>query len=398
MQPRSWTFGALLVGLFALAPTAHANDVRINVDESGRQDEAAIVHQSTGEAFVVWGSNGNIVGRRFAADGTALDATDLLIGEGGQRPQIDMNDDGQAVIVWPTSDHSSSEVFARVVPFDGSPPSDVFMVNIVQNGAQLDPHVGVRPDGVFFVVYQSTTLDGSSSGIALRQFDASGMPLTGEVVVNINNTEGSQSFPALDMDSAGNFVVSWIDIETNGRHLRYFGSDGTPATAPIDSTGGFDQDIAYSNQSQVLMSYGFGDLSAAIYDSQGILQAGPFQINDDDQIATKSTVTALASGDFQVAWTQEPIGSNNKDIYTRTVLADGTLPDPPERANRTTGGVQAQAHIAASPNNGYTIVFQGPDSDNTGIFATCMQPDGCVEVFSDGFESGDVANWSGSMP
>lgn len=61
-------------------------------------------------------------------------------------------------------------------------------------------------------------------------------------------------------------------------------------------------------------------------------------------------------------------------------------------------GNQDRAHIAASPNNDYTIVFFGPDSDFTRIYATCMQPDGCVDVFADGFESGDVSSWSGSMP
>ena len=398
MKSKTWTFAMALAGLLVLASTADANDTQINVEESGFQSFAAVAHQSTGEAFIVWGSAGNIVGRRFAADGNPIDATDLLIGEGGQRPRIDMNDSGQAVIAWQTSDNSSSEVFARIVPFDGSPPSEPFMVNIITNGGQEDAHVAVRANGSFFIVYQAAVLDGSNSGIALRHYDANGTPLTGEVVVNTNLTQGSQSFPAMDMNSTENLVVSWIDIESDDTFVRFFGSDGTPISDPIETVGGFDQDIAFSDNGQVLIVWGFFDVFAALVDPDGTLVSGPFMVEEELQRATKPTVAALASGDYQAAWTQFPIGETNKDIYTRRILADGTAPEPAFRANRITGGVQAESNINASPNNDYTIVFQGPDSDGTGIYATCLQPDGCAEVFSDGFESGDVTRWTGSMP
>lgn len=393
----AWFRGVLSAGAFLLATAAYANDMRINVEESGRQDEAAIAHQSTGEAFIVWeGATGGILGRRFAADGTAIDNNDLVIADTGTLPHVDMNDSGQAVVAWQTV-FDDPDVMARIVPFDGSPASDPFQVNLVTTRDQQRVSVTVSPGGNFHVVYESSTIDGNGSGIVLRSYSADGAAQTGEVIVNSIGTEDNQNRPVMARNSSGDFVVAWRDFADSRHYIRYFDANGMPTTDPAQVAGDFDHDIAYSDQGQVLVAYGFFGISAALYDNEGNF-VDSFRVDEQGAGTTKATVTALASGNFQVAWSQEPSGSSDKDIYTRTVLADGTMPDPPERANRITGGTQAQAHIAAGPNNGYTIVFQGPDMDNLGIFATCMQPDGCIEVFSDGFESGDVASWSGSMP
>ena len=58
--------------------------------------------------------------------------------------------------------------------------------------------------------WTSEGFDGSGFGIAARRFDASGIPIGSEFVVNTYTT-GHQVFGDLAVEANGNFVVVWED-------------------------------------------------------------------------------------------------------------------------------------------------------------------------------------------
>lgn len=123
------------------------------------------------------------------------------------------------------------------------------------NGDQRVPRIGVDGFGRFVVVWQDGQADGSSTAIAFRRFDASGVALGGDVLVN-QITNGAQMSPVLTVDPDGTFLVAWEDWSLGPPRIRgrRFGADAVaigpefamtpagqwterPALAPLASGG-----------------------------------------------------------------------------------------------------------------------------------------------------------------
>ena len=81
--------------------------------------------------------------------------------------------------------------------------------------------IAMADDGSFVAVWQSGgNLDGNGEGIFAQRFDANGVTLGDEFLVNTTTT-GNQTAPAIAMSGAtGDFVVVWQDDDNNRR--RYF--------------------------------------------------------------------------------------------------------------------------------------------------------------------------------
>lgn len=90
-------------------------------------------------------------------------------------------------------------------------------VNTYTTQTQSGAAISVAPDGRFLVVWQSGPTsgsmpgggaDGDRIGVSARRFDASGMAVGNEIVVNTYTT-GRQGNPSVAADLTGNFLVSW---------------------------------------------------------------------------------------------------------------------------------------------------------------------------------------------
>ena len=83
--------------------------------------------------------------------------------------------------------------------------------------------------GAFVVVWSSESQDGSLDGVFARRFDASGVAQASELQVN-TFTSGTQGEPDVDLDAAGDFVVTWHsnlqDGSTYGIVARRFDAAG----------------------------------------------------------------------------------------------------------------------------------------------------------------------------
>ncbi len=113
----------------------------------------------------------------------------------------------------------------------GPPPlGEEFQVNTYTTGSQSQPAVAMDSESGFVVVFGSPQ-DGSGRGIFGRLFDSSGKPTSGEFPVN-THTPGAQERPAVARDAAGNFVVVWEsdsqDGSSHGVLGRRFDADGDP--------------------------------------------------------------------------------------------------------------------------------------------------------------------------
>ena len=388
---------AFTVGLTLVSPPALAQPkpiIQINTTTQGIQDDPAVATQSTGEIFFIW----ERAARRYGADGIPLEATDFDTGVGGQ-PDVAMNDQGDAVVVGT----SSGNIVARLYAFDDSvPPSDLINVHSSDEGFQTHPSVAMDATGSFIVAYAITLTNPAEDVIFVRRFGPTGIPLDDPQRVS---SLSRVSLPEVAIHPNGSFVVGWRGAASNllFPRLRFYSSSGEPTTDPffLTTQSAGNPTLAYSPTGFLLAAYGNAlGFSGVLFDPSSTLPGDPFVLVEELPGTSVVGIQAvgLASEEFQLTWSQQLNGNpGDPDVYTRRIDGDGTLQDEPTLVHQDTAGQQKWPDISAIGND-VVIVFNQPDGDQSGVAAACFLPDNCVNVFMDGFESGDTVAWSGSLP
>ena len=98
-------------------------------------------------------------------------------------------------------------------------------INTASTGDQLYPAVAGFDTGGFVVVWQSSysSQDGSGYSIKLQRYDANGLKIGGEVLVN-SAFAGDQRYADVTTLANGSFIVTWETSDTtqdgSGRFSR----------------------------------------------------------------------------------------------------------------------------------------------------------------------------------
>ena len=193
---------------------------QVDTYATGEQYNASVAIDPTGKFVVVWQSFPNqdgdfagVFGQRFDAAGAKV-GTEFQVNTyttGAQDyPDVAMDGSGRFVVVWQSDKEDGNDlgVFGRRYAADGTPLSGEFQVNIFTGSYQFRPRVASDAAGDFTVVWGSQAEDGSGIGVFGRRFDASGNAKSAEFRAN-TYAFGPQTFPAIGMDSAGNFLIAW---------------------------------------------------------------------------------------------------------------------------------------------------------------------------------------------
>jgi hypothetical protein len=168
-----------------------------------------VVWESAGQD----GSHYGIFGRRFDATGGALGAefqVNAHTSNAQTRPAVAAAPDGGFVVSWQSylQDGSRYGIFARRFDSSGVPVGLEFQVNSFTTDYQERPDVATDASGAFVVVWNSWGPDGSGVGVSGQRFDAAGNPLGGEFVANTVVTD-SQLYASVGREPSGDFVVTW---------------------------------------------------------------------------------------------------------------------------------------------------------------------------------------------
>ncbi|MEA3040610.1 MAG: hypothetical protein QOC65_99 [Sphingomonadales bacterium] len=123
-------------------------------------------------------------------------------------------------------------------------------VNTTTTGNQRAPAMTALPGGGYVTVWASDTGDGSGKAILAQIYDANGVKVGGEFVVN-TTTAGDQDFPdvvSVQAESgapAAGFFVVWQSQEGAGTVIRgrRFNEDGTPALKFANGLGTTSDDF-----------------------------------------------------------------------------------------------------------------------------------------------------------
>jgi len=324
----------------------------------------ATVGMSTAGAFVVaWesanGQDGNdngVFARRFNASGAAIGA-EIQVNSyttGSQRSTVAaMDGNGGFVVAWQSAGQDlggTYGVFARRFNAAGVAQGVEFQVNTFTLYEQSRPAVAMRTDGAFIVAWQSAQ-DGAGFGVFARRFDSSGAGVGVEFQVN-GSTLANERYPAVGVDAAGRFVVSWSGNDGSGYGVfaRRFEASGAGVatefqvsvyttgsqnfpTVDLESEGGFV--ITWNSADQDGSGTG---VFARRFDAAGVPVASELQVNTYTAGAQQLPGVAMNSGSFVVAWqSAEQDGSGNGVFAQRFATAILDIDGDGETAALTDG-------------------------------------------------------------
>ncbi|MDD3329513.1 MAG: hypothetical protein PHW25_20735, partial [Zoogloea sp.] len=177
----------------------------------------------------VWSTGNDIYLQRFTNDGVKAGGETLVstvpgggTAQGGNQyvPDVAAWANGNLVIVWQDSganDGNGYGVYGRLYNATSGTFGSTFLVNTTTVGNQsyaahgdYAANVTVLASGDFVVVWPSDNNDASGWSVVGQRFNAAGVKLGGEFVVN-ETTAGSQYQPEVTALSTGGFVVSFYN-------------------------------------------------------------------------------------------------------------------------------------------------------------------------------------------
>jgi hypothetical protein len=211
----------------------------------------------------------------------------------------------------------------------GNPVGPEFRVNTYTPGNEFGSSVAADGSGNFVVVWQSSSQDGSLTGIFAQRYASGGAPLGPEFRVN-TVTSSNQFAPRVASDGSGNSIAVWTSQLQDGSSFGIYGQR---------------------------------------YDSAGSAAGPEFRVNSyttGSQFIPE--VSAAASGPFVVAWMSGD--GSDYGIFAQRYAANGAPLGPEFRVNTFTTAYQAAPRIGADSAGNFVVVWasDGQDGSSYGVF------------------------------
>ena len=293
--------------------------------------------------------------------------------------------DGNYVAVWCSAD---GYMHGQVLNASGGDVGGEFVLNAPSGGIQAFPAITALSGGGFVTTWwdENGANGDGNYGIEQQLFTATGLPVGGNTLVN-TLTNGVQQQSAVTALQGGGYMVSWTSYYAPEEGA---GGSGTAIKAQVFDSAGVKVGTEFlvntttsSDQAgSSLTTLGSGNVVAVWADNSGlngdtsdyglvgqILSStgnpigGEFLINTEtagDQVSEH--VTSLASGGFVVTWSDiQSTGhdSSASGVKAQIFDASGTKVGGEIAVNTTTEGGQDSSHVAALPNGGFVIAWQG---------------------------------------
>ena len=327
---------------FDSAGAALGTEFQANTYTTERQQNAAVAADSAGNFVVVWesrsqtgDSNYGIFGQRFSSAGSALGTefhANTYTTTAQFDPAVASDGAGNFVVVWTGyQDYASSKgVFGQRFDNTGTALGTEFQINSTTIASQDRAAVATDSAGNFVVVWQSLFQDGDSRGIIGQRYDNTGAALGTEFQVN-SFTTGSQNYPGVAVDGAGNIVVVWT-IYGDSVEGQRFDNTGAALDTEFEVSDGSNFDsyagVAADSAGNFMVTWQSGDPSghgvfARQFDSTGTAAGSEFQVNTyttDHQ--SYPAVAAGSTGDFLVAWDSDDEDGSDEGIFGQRLCTE----------------------------------------------------------------------------
>ena len=224
--------------------TPICDEFTVNEYTNGIQSFPKVAIDGTGNIIVVWvdedgndGSNHGVYAQYYNNLCQKVGSNFLVNTETQQyqlEPDVDMNDQGNFVIVWASSRPfiSEDEIYFQIYDKNLNKLGSETQANTTTTDQQYFPSISLGNSGDFVISWISDKQDGDKGSIAVRKFHANGNAYSNDYVVNLTSL-GEQWISQISMFSDESFFVTWESENVDGDNKaicgRYYDKDGITA-------------------------------------------------------------------------------------------------------------------------------------------------------------------------
>lgn len=303
-----------------------------------------------------------------------------LPGAFGRPPRAAAGPGGSFLVVW-ASDASAGDDLDESVQgrrFDGAgdPIGAQFQLNASTTHSQDFPSPLVHDDGSFVVAWQSFT-DPPEREVFVRSWDASGMPVGGELQVNTFTTS-QQSYASISGAGDGRAVVVWSSNESPGStdsavRGRLLGVGGAPvgaelqlslqetdAQGTVDAVMRTDGSFLATWKDETPVARGKGPdpeergIVARRFDSQGTGSLEELELAGGPSRPRNSRVDGLEWNRFVVAWEADTVRAARFEV-------DGSVLGAEIEVQPDDGLDHGSPALATSPDGRFVVAWDAID-------------------------------------
>ncbi len=379
------------------------SDFLCNDDTSGgcKQIVPDIALGKDGTVSICWcdfrDGDADVWFQRFDSSGRPLGSnerinTDITLGWQGD-PAVAASRDGWFIFSWEDRRQiGNSDVFSQRFDSEGERVGDNFRVSdSTAAGDQCISALHIAPDGTTLIVWDDRRY-GLGGDIFAQWLNPDGS-LRGENFRVNDDPIGlaNQYEPDVEGDSAGNFVVAWMDGRgRNSRDWNIFGqrfrSDGTRLgnnfQITTDDSIQWTPRVAVAPGGKFLVCWddfrrGQWDVYAQFFNSTGQPVDTNFRVNSDQTNAEQHVGDAAANSysDFIIVWTD--IRNGNDDIYAQRFDSAGNRLGGEIKINDDTGTAkQYSPAVTAASDGGYWVAWVDEREGNPNVYCQRLARDG----------------------
>ena len=372
------------------------SETQVNTETTSTQSDPAVAELSDGGYVVTWTSSGDqdgdslgVFGQRFDANGDPFGGefqVNTTTASAQLQPEIAGLSNGGFVVTWSgIGADTSYDIYAQAYDSSGNTVGGEVLVNTTATDHQLDPVITGLQNGGYVIAWRGTS-DGSSYGIHMQRFDASGNPEGGETQVN-SYTTSFQSAPDITTLADGSYVVIWQSYQQDGDgqgvYGQHFASNGTPIGTEFQvnatTTGSqYYPSIASLEDGGFVVTWydsNNDDIKAQRFDANADTVGSEITVNTTTaNIQHEAEVTGLADGGFMITWTSETQDGDSGGIYGQRFDANGNTVDPEFQVNSVTAGDQEVSSIATLSDGRVVVAWETNDAHLGGITHQIYNP------------------------
>jgi hypothetical protein len=337
--------------LYNAAGQKVGGETLVNTFTTGNQSAAAVAALSDGGFVVTWRAMGQdtadswgIYAQRFNASGVAV-GTETLVNT--TLPTHDLNSqvialaDGGYVIGWRNDISSASDVAMQRYDASGTRIGGETLVNAYAGGQSFIEGCALADGG--WVMLWADNGPGDSVGIFTQRYAASGVTVGGPVLVNTTTAENQTSGSITGLADGG-YVVHWNsnlqDGSGQGAYSQRYDANGLKVGAETlvntsTTSNQYSQDnIALADGGWVatwLSSHGDGttyDVYQQRYNADGSKSGSETLVNSTTALdQTSVSAASLTDGGWIVSWSGNGTQTGNADsdgVFSQRYAADGS--------------------------------------------------------------------------
>ncbi|WP_109831263.1 putative Ig domain-containing protein [Reichenbachiella versicolor] len=365
------------------AQNKDGSEFLVNTETLNSQGSPSVAMDADGDFVIVWqsddqdGNGSGVYAQLFDQSGNVKGIEFLVNTEtsGSQWvSSVAMDDDGNFVVSWIGPDGSNSGVYARRFNANGVALGDEFLVNTETSDNQYRSAVAMDADGDFVITWQSANQDGDDWGIYAQRYNASGVAQDGEFLVNTKTSQDQRS-PSVAMDADGDFVVSWTTGDySTGFTFQRFDASGVPQgseTSVISSIYLGSSSVGMAPDGDFVITWrneykSAEGIYAKRYNADGVLQGDQFLVNTFVSGQQSNPSIAMeADGDFVIVWQSSGQDGSGQGVYGQRFRKSGEFKDEEFQINTETSSNQQFPVVASDDAGGFVVAWQSTDQDGS---------------------------------